>query len=468
MLGLPGAEQVVLERRSFLRLVEAPDERDLRRRERLEHADHPRRVDLARAGAQGAESSKPQPSDACDWSTARRRSWTADHGLNVVSVRARTRLVPASMRVTAWLPAERWSARRQGRRAPGVRCARTAAPGALTASFSVRIIGSRRYGGARAGEIAETLNLLRARAVSASARRASRRLCDRWTSTVCTLTNSAWAISLFVSPRAASSATRRSLGVSSPGGPAGRPPTRSSSEWASRARPVRTELGEGGRRRLQQPAREAPAPAPARRPAQYEQRPGPVEREPEPLIAAGDLVRRRRLVAPSSAVQRRVREETPGMLLGDGEFAQPGSHDARLVGLARLQQRLDEIRRHGEGARVVNPLALGESPDAAQVAPGPRRVVGEQSRQTARPQRLQELPADCRSPPPRRSPPVPSAPSLPGRPGPLRAARSSARRRARGSAPGRPTGPIRRAPGRPPASRPRVTRAHTCEAATTR
>ena len=116
-----------------------------------------------------------------------------------------------------------------------------------------------------------------------------------------TLTTSACAISLLARPWAASSATRRSVGVSSPAGEGRRAPTRSSSERASLGPARRPQLVERRRRALERRAGGAPLPRAPLLPAEREQRPRRIEREPEARVLA-----RRRARDPS-----RPRRRTP-------------------------------------------------------------------------------------------------------------------------------------------------------------
>ena len=111
---------------------------------------------------------------------------------------------------------------------------------------------------------------------------------ERWNSTVLTLTTISWAISLFVSPWAASSATRRSVG----------------SQPSLRCRPTRPDplelrtshVGPAGRAQLverrvgllERLACRTPLPEPSLGAAEAEERPRAVGREAEAASSAAD------------------------------------------------------------------------------------------------------------------------------------------------------------------------------------
>ena len=229
--------------------------------------------------------------------------------------------------------------------------------------------------------MAEILNLLRARAASASARRASRSCATGARSTVCTLTNSSRAISLFDRPRAASSTTRCSLGVSSPGGVAPAPADALELRARVLGPAVRAERGEGGGGRL--PAAGARAPQRRRRraaTAQREQRPGPVERQPEPLVAGGDLLRRLRLVLEQGRAAAR-RDQTPGMLLGDRELA--AAEQSRRAPRSRSPFSSSASTRSGATGKAPGSSIPSRSRDLPDVAAGRPRPPADRGRAAA-------------------------------------------------------------------------------------
>ena len=84
------------------------------------------------------------------------------------------------------------------------------------------------------------------------------------------------------------------------------------------------------------------------------------------------------------------------MLLLLGQLAQAGGHLERLVVLADLSQRLDQIGRDRERPGVVHALALRVLPDVAQAFDRSRWLMGEQGGDPARPERFELVPADAR------------------------------------------------------------------------
>ena len=109
-----------------------------------------------------------------------------------------------------------------------------------------------------------------------------------------------------------------------------------------------------------------------------------------------------------------------------GELSQATRHRARLVQLARLHERLDQIGRNRERARIVHPFALEVLPDYAQALDRPAGLVCEQRRGPLCPQRPEQMPAGLRSLPRLRAPVPPSARPRPGDHDRRRAARGSA------------------------------------------
>src|SRR5215467_13333835 len=95
------------------------------------------------------------------------------------------------------------------------------------------------------------------------------------------MTNRDWAISLFDRPVAASSATRRSVGVSSPARPGRLAPIRSISERARAHHPVEPISSKGRGRQFERAPRGGPLLEPALRPPEGEQNPGLVEAKAE-------------------------------------------------------------------------------------------------------------------------------------------------------------------------------------------
>ena len=114
------------------------------------------------------------------------------------------------------------------------------------------------------------------------------------------------------------------------------------------------------------------------------------------------------------------------MLLPFGQLAQPIGDPVRLVELAELGQRLDELGRDREHPGLVDTLALRVLPDRAQALGGPRRLVREQRRRSRAPAAPRACPGEPPCPRRGRSPRPPTAPPPPGAPRP---AASSARQR---------------------------------------
>ena len=114
-----------------------------------------------------------------------------------------------------------------------------------------------------------------------------------------------------------------------------------------------------------------------------ELRAGGVEAQAERLEGG-----RRLLVPALAAGERGVR---PGMIVA-GQRPQAFRDGVRLVELAELGQRLDQIARDGERARLVDPLALRVLPHGAQVRGRKRRLVREQGRLPERARGLERRP----------------------------------------------------------------------------
>ena len=118
------------------------------------------------------------------------------------------------------------------------------------------------------------------------------------------------------------------------------------------------------------------------------------------------------------------------MLLRLGERAQPRGHGARLVELAELHERLDQVRGDRERSGLVDALALACAPRPLEPLGGARRLVREQRREPERARRLEHLPAVAARLGLARAPAPPTAPPLPRARAPRRAARGSAGRSA--------------------------------------
>ena len=83
------------------------------------------------------------------------------------------------------------------------------------------------------------------------------------------------------------------------------------------------------------------------------------------------------------------------MVLPHRELGQPPGHGQRLVHLAELRERLDEIGRDGEGARVLHALALGVGPRPAQRLGGGLGLAREEPRDPEGTRGLEVVPANA-------------------------------------------------------------------------
>ena len=199
-------------------------------------------------------------------------------------------------------------------------------------------------------------------------------------------------------PSAASSATCRSVGVSSPRRRGRRPPTRASSARACSAQPGEPSASKAAAARSSA-SRAAPhCRAPPLRAAEREPRARGVEAQPERArrrpppraSAAGGSSYRRE---PHGRAAPRGREP-PRMLLGLGERAQPLGR-RRCASSARRARRAPRPDPAPPGTRRArrSPRARVCSHTARRCSAAARRVVREQRRHAERPPRLEHLPA---------------------------------------------------------------------------
>jgi hypothetical protein len=218
-------------------------------------------------------------------------------------------------------------------------------------------------------------------------------------------------------------------------------------ELADRAAPARADARElrprevGPARRververvdgaLERRPRDAPAAGAALRASEGEQRARGVDVQPALAVVAARAREGRNVglvIACRETDQRlapRGSRHGPWMLLPVAELAQPCGNGSRLVRVAELDARLDEIGLDRECARLVDALASRVLPDGAQPLPRLRRLARDERGDAERAQRLEDLASGTRAPRPPRAPAGPShAPRRRAR-DPLRAARGS-------------------------------------------
>ena len=170
-----------------------------------------------------------------------------------------------------------------------------------------------------------------------------------------------------------------------------RPPTRASSPRASVRPAGRAERVEARRGRLERVARRAHCRAAPLRAAVREQQRAASKRSPSrsyssaaPALSSSPPQRpRQRRAAPPAARPRMVRR---GQRRSRSITAAPRR-------LAELDERLDQVRRDRERARLVDALALAVRPDGAQVLRRARQVAREQRRDAERAGGPEHLPA---------------------------------------------------------------------------
>src|SRR4051812_14857701 len=145
-----------------------------------------------------------------------------------------------------------------------------------------------------------------------------------------------------------------------------------------------TQLVEPGRGLLERAACRAPLLHPALSPSESEAGARGVEAKPQRAVPVGGIGEiRRRLVEAGgrkpdeSAAALRTRQ-TPWMFLLFREPAQALCHPSRLLELAQLYERLDQIGCNREGAGLVHSLALHVLPDGREALGCARRFGREQ------------------------------------------------------------------------------------------
>ena len=146
------------------------------------------------------------------------------------------------------------------------------------------------------------------------------------------------------------------------------------------------------RQRAQRLPRRSPLPVPTLGAAEREQRPGRARRETEAPYSRRrlELLRRRLVVRRArrdERGQRRAVASPQGCSCASASAPRGARRPRpRLLELAELDERLDEVRRDREGARVVHALALRVLPDprAGSRPPAPARARGARAIPSAR------------------------------------------------------------------------------------
>ena len=216
---------------------------------------------------------------------------------------------------------------------------------------------------------------------------------DRCASTVCTVTNRACAISLFVRPSAASAATCCSVCVSSPGVRGRRPPTRASSARAWPAQPGEPSASKSAAARSiasRAPphwrARRCARPSESRVRAASKRSPSRSYASAASASAGGSSI---------SASHRQALASPQGCSWASAS-ARSRAATARASSRApSSDERLDQIRSDRKCPGLVDALALRVVPHGSKPLRGERRVVREQRGQPERPRCLERLPAEA-------------------------------------------------------------------------
>ena len=86
------------------------------------------------------------------------------------------------------------------------------------------------------------------------------------------------------------------------------------------------------------------------------------------------------------------RGQSPGMLLLLRAVSQDGRHFSRLLQLAQLGERLDQIGGYGKGPGVADSLALGVLPDGAELLHCLAGLAAQELQHPERPPDLEEIP----------------------------------------------------------------------------